>query len=251
MRQLMLVLGVVAGGLAFEGACTSPDGEVTTRGALDSPPCWQGDFDLAPNFFGTLPYRSSVLFRIQQGSDNSNFSDGYTLLVDDIEKVKASLDVPTPVTLSPEITAPGVPIRPEADPGNVHLSLYLQKTCKTQTVTLHAVREVSFDGVGAACDVKNLPGETVDPACQSAPFASADVSPRGDGKSRIVFHSIYAGDPAALDSEPRRTRGCFDVYLADPREVNATTLAPPRCRGHLRGTFDFLYRRSRPSQPFP
>ena len=94
----------------------------------------------------------------------------------------------------------------------------------------------------------NANGELVDPACQSAPFST---TARGDGKSRIVFHSIFAGDTATLDSEPRRTRGCFDVYLAEPREVNATTLAPPRCRGHLRGTFDFLYRRSKPSQPFP
>lgn len=251
MKRLSAIAAVAAGLLslvAFAPACTSPEGEGTTFGALDSPPCWQGPFDLAPDFFGTIAYRSSVLYRVQQSSDNESFSDGFTMAVEDIEKVKSQLDVPLIVTLPPEVTAPGIPIVPEADPGNVHLSLYLLKTCKTQTVTLHAVREVSFDDVGAGCDVTPLPGATSDPACDSAPFATTG---RGDGKSRIVFHSIFAGDTATLASEPRRTRGCFDVYLADPREVSSKTLGPPRCRGHLRGTFDFLYRRSRPSQPFP
>ena len=242
------VLGVLLASLA---ACTTPEGQGTTRGSIDALPCWQGAFDLEPDFFGTQPYKSSVMFRIQRSSDNANFSDGLALVVEDIEKVKSSLGVPLLVTLPPEVTPAGVPIKPEADPGNVHLSLYLLRTCKTQNVTLHAVREVSFDGVGPECDANanaNANGELVDPACQSAPFSTAA---RGDGKSRIVFHSIFAGDTATLDSDPRRTRGCFDVYLAEPREVNATTLAPPRCRGHLRGTFDFLYRRSKPSQPFP
>lgn len=231
---------------AFAVSCTSPEGEGTARGTIDAPPCWQGGFDLEPDFFATLPFRSSVMFRIQRSSDNSSFSDGLALVVEDIEKVKTSLGTPTIVTLPPEVTPAGVPITPQADPGNVHLSLYLLRTCKTQVVTLHAVREVSFDGAGTACDVPA--DDTLDPACQAPPFAA---SGRGDGKSRIVFQSIFAGDTATLDTEPRRTRGCFDVYLAEPREVNATTLAPPRCRGHLRGSFDFLYRRSKPAQMFP
>jgi hypothetical protein len=168
------------------------------------------------------------MFRIQQSSDNQAYSDGALMVVEDIEKVKSSLDRPLVVTLPPEVTAPGVPISPTDDPGNVHLSLYLLRTCKTQPVTLHAVREVSFDGAGAACDVTRPEGATIDPACEAPPFST---DPRGDGKSRIVFHSIFAGDTATLDSEPRRTRGCFDIYLADPREVNGATLAPPRCRG--------------------
>lgn len=243
LASLALALGV-----ALVPACTSPEGEGSLYGALDSPPCLTGPFDLAPDFFGTIVYRSQVMFRIQQSSDNQAYSDGALMVVEDIEKVKSSLDRPLVVTLPPEVTAPGVPISPTDDPGNVHLSLYLLRTCKTQPVTLHAVREVSFDGAGAACDVTRPEGATIDPACEAPPFST---DPRGDGKSRIVFHSIFAGDTATLDSEPRRTRGCFDIYLADPREVNGATLAPPRCRGHLRGTFDFLFRRSRPSQPFP
>lgn len=236
-------LGLLA---VFSPACTSPSGEGSVYGAIDSLPCWQGSFDLQPDFFGTAPYRKSVLYRMQRSSDNQTFSDGVSLVVEDTEKVMASLDKPIAVTLPPEVTAPGVPIKPEVDTG-VHLSLYLQKTCKTQTVTLHAVREVTFDAsTGTSCDAVDPPETAVDPAC-----ANPAAGPRGDGKSRIVFHSIFEGDTATLDSEPRRTSGCFDVYLADPRDVDPVTLAPPRCRGHLRGTFDFLYRRSRPSQQFP
>ena len=181
----MLALGLVSFGVS----CSNPDGEGTARGTIDAPPCWKGGFDLEPDFFATLPFRSSVMFRIQRSSDNSSFSDGMGLVVEDIEKVKASLGTPTIVTLPPEVTPPGVPISPQNDPGNVHLSLYLLRSCKTQLVTLHAVREVSFDGAGTACDVPD--DETLDPACQAPPFVA---SGRGDGKSRIIFQSIFSGD---------------------------------------------------------
>ncbi len=235
--------------LAATGAgCTGPDGSASIRGGLDSPPCWQGPFDLAPDFFGTAPYRESAIFRLQRGSDNQTFSDGISLVVEDVGRIERSLGTPLLVSLPPEVTAAGVPIKPEKDPGIVHLSLYLQQSCKTQTTTLHAVREVSFaaDTTPGGCDAAEP--DAPDPACAN-PVPGA----RGDGKSRIVFHAIVApaSETTTLAAEPRRTRGCFDVYLANPREIDPVTLAPPRCRGRLRGTFDFLYRRSRPSQQFP
>jgi hypothetical protein len=245
-RWLGAALAALAAALATPTAgCTSPEGVGTARGGLDFPPCWQGPFDLAPDFFGTAPYRDSAIFRLQRSSDNQTFSDGISLVVEDLTRVQRALGSPFLVTLPPEVTAAGVPIKPEADPGIVHMSLYLQKSCKTQTTTLHAVREVTFapDTAAGGCEAAD---EGQDPAC-----ANPVPGPRGDGKSRIVFHSIFAGDTATLDSEARRTRGCFDVYLANPREIDPVTLAPPRCRGRLRGTFDFLYRRSRPSQQFP
>ena len=61
------------------------------------------------------------------------------------------------------------------------------------------------------------------------------------------------GKPTAAE---RLNAGCFDIYLADPRDApavgeNGAKAAPPLCRGHLRGSFSFFFERGRPAQPFP
>ena len=73
----------------------------------------------------------------------------------------------------------------------------------------------------------------------------------GSDRSTISFQSLYSNDEFASAAD-RRIKGCFDVYLADPREISQDSAGPaPPCRGHLRGTFDFFYERGRPAQPFP
>ena len=74
----------------------------------------------------------------------------------------------------------------------------------------------------------------------------------GSGKSLIAFTYVFDGKVDEPQAAERLTSGCFDVYLADPREVAPGGLGPPpRCRGHIRGTFSFYFERGRPSQPFP
>jgi hypothetical protein len=74
----------------------------------------------------------------------------------------------------------------------------------------------------------------------------------GSGKSVIAFTSIFNGKLDESTAAERLTAGCFDVYLADPRDIAPGGLGPPpRCRGHIKGTFSFFFERGRPSQPFP
>ncbi len=70
--------------------------------------------------------------------------------------------------------------------------------------------------------------------------------------SMIKFTALFDGDEGASNAAQRRTVADFDLYLADPREGCPGGLGPPpRCRGHLKGRFDFYFDRGRPAQPFP
>jgi len=71
-------------------------------------------------------------------------------------------------------------------------------------------------------------------------------------QSTITFNALFDGNEDESDASQRLTDATFDVYLADPREVCPGGLGPPpRCRGHLTGSFSFYFQRGRPAQPFP
>ncbi len=57
-------------------ACTLGSGEGSVTGQLDVPKCWSGAFDLKPDFFAGIPYRTNYLIRVQQTADYANFADG-------------------------------------------------------------------------------------------------------------------------------------------------------------------------------
>lgn len=250
--------GVVAAGLvaASAPACSQGQGEGRVTGTLNVPSCWTGSFELSPDFFAGVPYREGIQLRIQNGSDFQTFSDGLSVLVYDTTKIRPNASTgfpgryrePLAVSLPPEVTPPGVPIEPVADPALVSLTLYLQRSCRTQTVTLHAVEEVSIPGDGT-CEARALAGADPTAGCDPNVELPAGV---GSGRSRIAFTSIANGKLDEPTAAERLTAGCFDVYLADPREVAPGGLGPPpRCRGHIRGSFSFFFERGRPAQPFP
>jgi hypothetical protein len=130
----------------------------------------------------------------------------------------------------------------------VSLTLYLQKSCQTQNVTLHAVEEVSIPADGT-CDARALAGADPTVGCDPTKESPAGV---GSGKSAIAFTHVFDGDVGEKNAAERLNAGCFDVYLADPREVAPGGGGPPpRCRGHIKGSFSFFFERGRPAQPFP
>jgi hypothetical protein len=237
-------------------ACSQGEGTGAISGTLNVPNCWTGPFELKSDFFAAVPYRQGMLLRIQSGSDFQNFSDGMTILINDITQIRPdgtkqfagrygqSLKVDIP----PEVTPPGVPVKPNPDPALVSMALYLQKSCRTQTVTLHAVSEVSVPGDGT-CTAPAMKG--ADPAQGCAPEAEAPAG-AGTGKSTIAFTSVANGNLIEETAAERLNAGCFDIYLADPREQQpGGNGPPPRCQGHIRGSFSFFFERGRPSQPFP
>ncbi len=241
---------------AAQPACSQGEGEGRIIGTLNVPNCWTGAFELKSDFFAAVPYRDGMLLRIQSGSDFENFSDGLAILISDITKIRPDpsksvagrYGQPLDVDLPPEVTPPGTPVAPNPKPALVSMALYLQRSCRTQAVSLHAIDTVSLPSDGT-CTVQPMMG--ADPAQGCAPDKAAPAGV-GTGKSAIAFTSVANGQLAEETAAERLNSGCFDIYLADPREAEPGGQGPPPpCRGHLRGTFSFFFERGRPSQPFP
>lgn len=223
-------------------ACTLGSGEGEVKGQLDVPSCWSGDFDLHPDFFAGIPYRSDYQIRIQQTADYANFSDGIAVHVTDVMAVRRALGQPLAVGLSPEVTPPGVPVMPDPDPPIVNFTLYLGRTCRSETAALYGSKSALANADGS-CDVN---GPSTCGAGAMTPTGAKTVS------STITFAHIFNGDPDEPSAQERLTEATFDVYLVDPRDVcPGGQGAPPRCRGHLTGKFKFYFERGRPAQPFP
>jgi hypothetical protein len=228
--------------LTATAACTFGSGVGSVTGQLDVPNCWSGNFDLQPDFFAGIPYRTEYLFRIQRTGDFSNFADGVAIHVTDINSVRRQLGHSLSVGLPPGVSPPGVPIMADPDPPLVNLTLYLGRSCRSETLALYAVKTALANADGS-CSI----------AAPMTCGANAQV-PVGSklASSTITFTHIFNGNPEEPNAQERLTEGTFDVYLVDPRDVCPGGLgAPARCRGHLTGTFKFFFQRGRPAQPFP
>ncbi len=265
-------------------------------GVLDVTSCWSGPFNLNPNFYAAVPSATggedsganeaespsdALQLRIQNNGDFENFSDGLAILVDDAGEVRGDpltdgtsraslLNTNLVVSLPVGVVVSGVPVTAVANPGIVHATLYLQKTCPTQNVALFALSEVTVnaDGTcdrpdggeppldcGSAGTLPNTDGGPVEPAVpgQGADAgASATAAQATTRTSWINFQSLFDGNPDEADANKRLTDATFEFFLADPREVCPGGLGPPpRCRGDLKGNFKFYFERGQPAQPFP
>ena len=131
---------VVAVALSPNWGCSLADGEgAVTSNSLYVAECWNGPFDLGPNFFAAVPYRRTLTIRVQKGGDLEEVSDGMTVLIDDIDAVRAKLDVPMKVGLPVGVTVPGVPLVTQTDPPLIHASIYLNRACHAQNSVLYSV----------------------------------------------------------------------------------------------------------------
>jgi hypothetical protein len=178
--------------------------------------CWDGPYDMAPDFFAGVPYRSSFQVRVQRGADIQEVSDGLSILINDVHEIRGDngnaslLGVPLDVGLPPEVTPPGVPVQPVLSPPTVHMALYLHSTCHQQISALYAVRGV------------------------------------------ITFEKLFDGDPQQTSAEERLTSAAFDVVVADPRkQPPGGGPIPQEHLSRVTGWFRFYFERGQPGQPFP
>jgi hypothetical protein len=269
----------------FFAACSQGQGSGVACGTLDQPACWTGSFNLQPTFFAAVPTqatstspRITLQIRIQAGGDTTAFSDGIAILVDDVDKMKSQLMQTQTVALPVGVTPVGVPIVADPNPSNVHASLYLQKSCRTQNVALYALREVSLNADGSCGQATLGPqntcvlptpfdgGLTLDggfaldagssldggDAATGADGGAAPVTTGLVGTSTIRFDKIFSGDPNESNADKRLIDvPAFDFYFADPREIAPGGLGPPPpCHAHLAGHFSFFFQRGQPEQPF-
>jgi hypothetical protein len=227
----------------------------------------------------------AMQLRIQHGGDYETFSDGIIILVDDAGEVRGDPDAqgnPRPsllgqalvVSLPPSVVPTGVPVTPTSSPRIVSASLYLDNTCRTQNDALYALDAVSGVDPDGECRNSNpeagpepaltcpapataLTGAdggvvTVDGSVVYEDAGTAPAIPGSIGTSTITFYNLVDGNPDESNASERLTYADFDFYFADPRNICPGGLGPPpRCEGHLQGTFKFYFQRGRPAQPFP
>ncbi|PIE05745.1 MAG: hypothetical protein CSA75_03170 [Sorangium cellulosum] len=178
--------------------------------------CWDGPYNMQPDFFGGVPFRESFHIRIQKSGDLQEMSDGLSILVRDVHLIRGDkgnpslMGVPLKVGLPPEVTPPGVAMEPDEDPAMVHVALYLNNTCHDASSTLYAVRGV------------------------------------------IAFDQLFNGDPNETNADERLSSGVFDVMVADPRRQppGGGPIAEENL-SRVTGWFRFYFERGQPAQPFP
>jgi hypothetical protein len=207
--NLARVLPVLCAALGFGCAAAEGEGEVTSD-RLYVEDCWNGPFDLNPNFFAANPYREeSLLIRIQAGDDIEELSDGLTVLVNDLQQLRAQLGTDVEVGVPPGVSPPGVPLIGDLDPPQVSLALYLHKTCHTQIGTVYSV--------GGTIRFESL--------------FSGDMN-EGSSEDRLTEGSFTASF-----ADPRQLA---PGSSADPALVTS----------QVTGNFRFFFQRGQPSQPF-
>lgn len=198
--------------------CSLGDGEGEVYSDhLVAKDCWNDRFDLGPDFFAAVPFRKSVNFRVQRGSDIVEVSDGVSILVNDVEAIREEhLGVPIPVSLPAGVAPPGVPEGTQCggeacpDP-TVHVALYLLQSCHNQNTVLYGL------------------------------------------SGTVTFTELFSGDPNEDTGADRVTEATFDVMVGDPREAprsgEGAGVVPTQSR--LQGNFRFFFERGQPAQPFP
>jgi hypothetical protein len=132
------MLAVVMLPLAAGCSLGEGDGAVASDNLFVSQ-CWDGPFDLGPNFFAAVPFQRTLSYRVQKGGDIEEVSDGMTVLVDDIDAVRANLGTPMAVGLPIGVSIPGVPIVAQTNPPLLHATLYLNRACFAQNSVLYAI----------------------------------------------------------------------------------------------------------------
>ena len=131
----------------FALGCTVGEGEGWVRSdRLYVEDCWNGPFDLDPDFFAANPYRQeSLLIRMQRGDNIEEQSDGVTVLLNDIGELRANLNQPVAVGLPVGVSPPGVPVQQVDAPPKVSLSVYLHNSCHVQNAVVYSTSgEIRF-----------------------------------------------------------------------------------------------------------
>lgn len=217
-RRLTTWLAVVT--LLLAG-CAVGEGEGSVKSdRLFVEDCWNGTFDLKPDFFAANPDNAgdSLMIRVQRGDNIEEQSDGLLILVNQLSRVRKQISESTTgeatlkVGLPPGVSPPGVPIKATQDPPLVSLALYLYKSCHTQNSTVYST------------------------------------------SGSITFRSLFSGDTEETNADERLTDADFSATFSDPRLLApSSSRAPPEgvdVESQVSGSFRFYFQRGQPAQPF-
>lgn len=211
MRAWAARLAVAVVGLAPLG-CTVGEGEGSVSSDhLYVNGCWNGAFDLKPDFFGANPDPGdSLLIRVQRGDNIEDVSDGLIVLVNDLPEIRKRVGEKLDVGMPRGVTPSGKPVEYDDDPPKISLALYLHNTCHQQNGTIYSVSgNITFSSL-----------------------FSGDPN-EGSSEARLT--------EATFDAEFADPRELLDV--TDETERDALT-------SRVVGDFRFFFQRGQPSQPF-
>jgi len=173
--------------------------------------CWNGPFDLKPDFFGANPDEGeSLMIRVQRGDNIEDVSDGLIVLVNQLPEVRKRVGQNLPVGMPRGVAPSGVPVMFNPDPPLVSLSLYLHHSCHQQNGTIYSI--------GGTINFRSL--FSGDPNESSSEARLTDAT----------FDVIFA-DPREL------------VDAKTQEDIDAVT-------SQVTGNFHFFFQRGQPAQPF-
>jgi hypothetical protein len=211
----LVMLGAVVAGLG----CSVGQGVGYVRSDdLYVDQCYEGPFDLQPTFFGANPFEDTLTIRVQRGEREIIVSDGFTMLVYNVSAIRRSaLDTELPLGLPVGVSPLGFPLPEVPTPPAATLTLYLNNSCRSQNSMLFSVR------------------------------------------GSVTFSKLFSGNPNEEDSDDRITSGSFQATVVDPRravpdtdaEGNPTYTYPDEWTSEVEGSFNFVFHRGTPAQPFP
>ncbi|HVJ16100.1 MAG TPA: hypothetical protein VM686_11745 [Polyangiaceae bacterium] len=209
MKRLLLpALLAVAGCSGGEGT-----GEITSD-RLYIEDCWDGPFNLGPDFFGANPFRDEALIiRIQRGDDLPELSDGLYVVVNGLQEKRAQLKSEGSLDLNVGLPADIEVVGADYDassfsPTDVSLALYLHNTCHTVNGAVYSL------------------------------------------SGSIHFDSLFSGDPSEEDAADRLTEASFTAQFADPRQLKGDAAENAAVTSTVSGNFSFYFQRGQPAQPF-
>ena len=210
MKRLALLpcLLALAGCTVGEGS-----GEVTSD-RLYIEDCWDGPFNLRPDFFAANPFRDDALIiRVQRGDDLTELSDGLYVVVNGLKDKRAQLESAGSLSLSVGLPADievigGGGEMSSFSPTDVSLALYLHSTCHTVNGAVYSLS--------------------------------------GD----ITFSSLFSGDINEPDAADRLTEASFTAQFADPRQLTGDATENAAVTSTVSGNFRFFFQRGQPAQPF-
>lgn len=198
--------------VAMLGGCTVGEGDGWIKSTrLYIRDCWNGGFDLGPDFFASSPFSEETqVIRVQRGDNLQEVSDGLMILVNDTAAVRDQLGQPLAVGTPKGIQCPGWPLVYQPDPPLVNMSLYLHDSCHTQEgATVHSI------------------------------------------SGTITFNDLFSGDINEQDGSERLTDASFTATFANPCDLPPGQDEDPALKSEVTGYFKFFFQRGQPAQPFP
>jgi hypothetical protein len=167
--------------------------------------CWDGPFDLKPDFFGANPDEGeSLTIRVQRGDNIEDMSDGLIVLINDLPEIRKRLGENLPLGLPRGVTPSGVPVVFNPDPPKVSLSLYLHNSCHLQNGTIYSIAgTINFSSLFSGDPNESSSEARLTDATFDATFADprelVDAENPDAVKSRVTgnFHFFFQrGQPA-------------------------------------------------------